>query len=149
MPDAVPGAFTTINQNISNVLTNEVFVVPSADMTRQPVSAKALWDTGAMCTVLSNELASELNLKPISIELISTPSGAMEARMFVVDLILPNDIEIKRVQALGAYPSSCDMLIGMDVIGLGDFAVTNYLHQTTFSFRIPSKQRIDFTKQHT
>jgi hypothetical protein len=96
--------------------------------------------------VVSNDIADKLNLKQVSIEIISTPSGTIETKMFVVDLILPNNIEIKRVQVLGAYPSSCDVLIGMDVIGLGDFAVTNFLNQTSFSFRIPSKERIDFSK---
>jgi predicted aspartyl protease len=146
MPDAVPGSFTILNQGISNILTNDVSIVPSADESTKPVVAKALWDTGAMCTVVSNDVADKLNLKQVSIEVISTPSGTMQTKMFVVDLILPNDIKIKQVQVLGAYPSSCDVLIGMDVIGLGDFAVTNFLNQTAFSFQIPSKVRIDFTK---
>lgn len=36
------------------------------------------------------------------------------------------------------------LLIGMDIIGLGDFAVTNANDKTTFSFRIPSVREIDF-----
>ena len=28
-----------------------------------------------------------------------------------------------------------DVLIGMDIIGLGDFAVSNYRGKTTFTFR--------------
>jgi len=43
------------------------------------------------------------------------------------------------------------LLIGMDIIGLGDFAVTNTNDKTTFSFRIPSVQEIDFipdTQEH-
>ena len=37
-----------------------------------------------------------------------------------------------------------DMVIGMDVISKGDFAITNKNEKTTFSFRIPSKEEIDF-----
>jgi predicted aspartyl protease len=146
MPDAIAGSFTVLNQGISNILTNDISIVPSSDDDSKPVIAKALWDTGAMCTVISNDIADKLNLKHVSIEIISTPSGTMKTKMFVVDLILPNNIEVKRVHVLGAYPSSCDVLIGMDVIGIGDFAVTNFLNQTAFSFRIPSKERIDFAK---
>ena len=36
------------------------------------------------------------------------------------------------------------LLIGMDIIGLGDFAVTNANGKTTFSFRVPSVREIDF-----
>ena len=36
------------------------------------------------------------------------------------------------------------LLIGMDIIGLGDFAVTNADGKTTFSFRVPSVEEIDF-----
>ncbi|MDR0519301.1 MAG: retropepsin-like domain-containing protein [Clostridiales Family XIII bacterium] len=145
MPDATIGSFTTLCQGISNALTNDVAIAPASDSSTKQIAVRALWDTGAMCSVVSNEVAKKLDLVPVSIQMISTPSGTMETNMFVIDLILPNHIEVRRVQVLGAYPSSCDILIGMDVIGLGDFAVTNYLNQTAFSFRIPSRERIDFT----
>jgi uncharacterized protein YecA (UPF0149 family) len=34
----------------------------------------------------------------------------------------------------------------MDIIGMGDFAVTNKDRKTTFSYRWPSGERIDFVK---
>ena len=40
--------------------------------------------------------------------------------------------------------SSVGMLIGMNIITKGDFAVTNYQGNTTMSFRVPSLQKIDF-----
>lgn len=76
----------------------------------------------------------------------SAPSGVMDSKMYMVDFILPNNIAVKHINVLGAYPSSTDVLIGMDIIGLGDFAVTNYLNQTSFTFRVPSAERMDFTK---
>ena len=41
------------------------------------------------------------------------------------------------------------MLIGMDVINAGDFAITNKDGKTVFSFRIPSMERIDFTQRRS
>jgi uncharacterized protein YecA (UPF0149 family) len=38
------------------------------------------------------------------------------------------------------------LLIGMDLISLGDFAVTNFAGKTVFSFRVPSVQMIDFVQ---
>lgn len=37
-----------------------------------------------------------------------------------------------------------DILIGMDIIKLGDFAISNYKGQTQFSFRIPSQEHVDY-----
>ena len=37
-----------------------------------------------------------------------------------------------------------DAIFGMDIISLGDFAITNQNGQTTFSFRVPSSQTIEF-----
>lgn len=36
------------------------------------------------------------------------------------------------------------MLIGMDIINKGDFAVSNYQNKTVFSFRMPSESLMDF-----
>jgi hypothetical protein len=40
-----------------------------------------------------------------------------------------------------------DLLIGMDIIRSGDFAVSNYQNRTIFSFRCPSLEEIDFQKE--
>jgi hypothetical protein len=42
--------------------------------------------------------------------------------------------------------ADADVLIGMDIIGEGDFAVTHQDGKTTFSFRVPSLKTIDFRK---
>jgi hypothetical protein len=40
-----------------------------------------------------------------------------------------------------------DVLIGMDILGLGDFTVTHYGGKTTFSFCCPSRREIDFVAE--
>ncbi len=40
-----------------------------------------------------------------------------------------------------------DALIGMDILGAGDFAVTNHQGKTTFSFCCPSQRDIDFVAE--
>ena len=40
-----------------------------------------------------------------------------------------------------------DALIGMDILGMGDFAVTHYGGKTTFSFCSPSRREIDFVTE--
>ena len=40
-----------------------------------------------------------------------------------------------------------DMLIGMDIITMGDFAITNFNGKTTFSFVTPAKRTIDYVEE--
>ena len=48
--------------------------------------------------------------------------------------------------AESVLPPGLDVVIGMDIITRGDFAVTNLDGKTTFSFRIPSLADIDFVQ---
>ena len=48
---------------------------------------------------------------------------------------------------LGRLSGEAEVLIGMDIINRGDFAVTNRDGRTKFSFRIPSQADIDFVAE--
>ena len=106
--------------------------------------AKALWDTGANCCCISYDLVKKLNLKPIGAMPIATPSGTAIYNKYMIDIELPNDIEIKDVTVceseIGAQ--KLDLIIGMNIISKGDFAISNYNNKTKFSFRIPTSAEI-------
>ncbi|GMQ96553.1 MAG: hypothetical protein BMS9Abin15_0226 [Gammaproteobacteria bacterium] len=63
--------------------------------------------------------------------------------------MLPNTAGVTgvRVTEANRIGNDVDVLIGMDIITLGDFAVTTYNGKTTFSFRMPSLTEIDFVKE--
>ena len=42
-----------------------------------------------------------------------------------------------------------DVLIGMDIISQGDFAITASQGETKFTFQIPSTHDIDFVKERS
>ncbi|MDR1160157.1 MAG: SEC-C domain-containing protein [Syntrophomonadaceae bacterium] len=107
---------------------------------------QAIWDTGATSTVITPKVVKDLGLRVVSVIKAHTPSGEMDCDQFYVNLFLPNHVEIKRVRVTQAVPHNCDVLVGMDIIGMGDFAVSNYNGKTMFSFRIPSLGSIDFVK---
>ncbi len=54
---------------------------------------------------------------------------------------------------VGAVPVSeggiagADILIGMDIIAMGDFAITNGNGRSSWTFRMPSVEEIDFVKE--
>ncbi len=54
---------------------------------------------------------------------------------------------IPQIWVTQAVLFDADVLIGMDVIANGDFAVTNHQGKTLMSFRMPSVECIDFVKQ--
>jgi len=80
---------------------------------------------------------------------IYTPSGTKVVNTYLLNIILPNDIVIKDVEVCDSDIGNqgLDVLIGMDIILLGDFAVSNFNDKTTFTFRVPSKQTTDYVKQ--
>lgn len=47
---------------------------------------------------------------------------------------------------LGTLDAEADVLIGMDIIGAGDFALTSPKGKLQFTFRIPSQADIDFVR---
>jgi predicted aspartyl protease len=105
----------------------------------------ALWDTGADISCVSPEVAKTLGLSPVTMIRISTPSDEdVPTHVYLVNLYLPNNIGVSKVRVAEGIPGGCDMLIGMDIITLGDFAVSNMDGCTAFSFRMPSLQKIDF-----
>jgi predicted aspartyl protease len=110
----------------------------------------ALWDTGAGSTLIRPEVAAKLNLKPIAKTLINTPSDKdVPSNVYLIHIHLPNGVKVVNIRACEGTPNNCDMLIGMDVISFGDFAITNFNGHTMFSFRIPSMTEIDFKNIHT
>ena len=64
---------------------------------------------------------------------------------------MPGKVIIQGVIAseVDALTSGCDALIGMDIITLGDFSITNHKGVTCMSFRLPSSHEIDYVKNLT
>jgi len=121
--------------------------IESAINTQGEIEIDGLWDTGAGCSLIRPEVASRLNLQRVSETFISTPSGKdIPSKVYIVNISLPNDAKILDLLVVEGIPNSCDMLIGMDIINHGDFAISNFDGKTTFSFRIPSLMKIDFCK---
>lgn len=76
-----------------------------------------------------------------------TAAGEIMAYVYVVNIQLPMGLEFVQLPVTCNDLGDVDMLIGMDVISKGDFAVTNAEGATTFSFRIPSQNTIDYVAE--
>jgi len=58
---------------------------------------------------------------------------------YYVDLGLPSGVTMSRVLAIEGNPLGCDLLIGMDVIGMGDFIASCCNGTTHFGLKLPSE----------
>ena len=146
-----PLAFTTYANGLLRVLKNgcrvSAFWDPSAG-SQEPTLTEfsAIWDTGATNCVLSQRVVDTLLLVPVNYTTVRHAQGLTEnVPVFLVNMILPNNLRITGVEAnLGQFDKDSDLLIGMDIIGLGDFAVTRPDDKTKFTFRYPAAANIDF-----
>lgn len=136
-------AFTTYNSDLVNKLNNEIVISYNG----KSMIVKALWDTGATMSCISEEVVSNLSLASTGKIGMKTPSGQAERNTYIVNLKLPNDVIINDLvvadSEIGAQ--NIGLLVGMDIINRGDFAVSNFNNKTLFTFRISSEGRIDYT----
>lgn len=70
----------------------------------------------------------------------------MQVPAYFVTIELPNKIELDLRVTEGDNCIGCDVLIGMDVISMGDFCVSNRNRLTVFSFRVPSIETTDYVR---
>jgi predicted aspartyl protease len=138
---------------VNKLLTNETYVSEAFELSlpfeQRPSQqeAIALWDTGATNTVISVDFAKSLCLEPTG-EVEMVHAGSMSiCNKFIVNITLPNQVNIAGVEVTEAPLSGFDMLIGMDIITLGDFSFTNKDGKSCFSFRIPSLECIDYVAE--
>ena len=102
------------------------------------VVCEAVWDTGSFTTVISPSVVKALELVPLGRSPVHTANGMYLANRYSVDVMLPNGMVIQGVAVSEAELEVCDALIGMDIITMGDFLVTNK-ERTRFAFRVPSE----------
>jgi hypothetical protein len=114
------------------------------------VDVMALWDTGATSTSISKRLAARLQLPPLSRQKIICAGQPYESCIYKIDLLLPNMVGFRGVMVTEFEDSNkFDVLVGMDIITMGDFSVTNAEERTVWSFRLPpSDKHIDFVEEH-
>lgn len=148
-----PKSFTVNADSILRVLLTRCAVAPAFDPTttspgKHPKHQDfdAIWDTGATNTVISPQVVNACNLKPFSMAQVHTASGTSVCEVYLVNIALPNGVAFANVPVTNQPLTGAHVLIGMDIMGMGDFAVTNKGGKTTFSFRFPSMERIDFVK---
>ena len=137
--------FTEKYKSIQRKLINSAVVESGKDH----VPVRAQWDTGATGTCISKELANKLKLVPTGLVNVHTPSGIGTMNKYMINLVLNNEVRFVNLSVMDSEigKQGIDVLIGMDIISNGDFAVSNYDGKTYFSFRLPSQEHVEYKKK--
>lgn len=109
----------------------------------------AYWDTGSKMTTVSPTIIERLGIKRTREMRVNCVAGTSVRNTYKIDVYLPGGLIIPNVEVIEGDISRGDVLVGMDIIMLGDFAITNLNGMTSFTFRIPSESTIDFNKPNT
>lgn len=144
-PSVIYRAFTIDYHGRSNKLKTQISISNGSST----ITGTALWDTGATTSCISESVAQQLSLVPTGMMNIQTPSSTKAVKTYLVNVGLPNHLNVNDVQVCETDigKQGIEMLIGMDIITLGDFSVSNFNNNTVFTFRFPSKEKTDFVPQ--
>ena len=131
-----------------NAIQTDCIVMPSIEeitQSRQLCYTEVMsmvWDTGATNTLVSSQVVEALGLVPIEKSLVEGVGGIVESSVYRISIYLADNIVFKNVKVLCSDIGDYDLVVGMDIIAQGDFAISNNGGQVCFSFRYPSKERI-------
>ncbi|HLJ16109.1 MAG TPA: aspartyl protease family protein [Bryobacteraceae bacterium] len=130
---------------ISEVEIFPAFVPPNQLQGRK---YQALYDTGATHSSISPRVVADLKLASIGAQNVHVGGGTLPTTAHLVNIGLPNKVMFTMMRvAQVALHGEIDALIGMDILGVGDFTVTHHNGNTTFSFCCPSRREIDFVAE--
>ena len=138
-------AFTIKHNGIARQLCTTVDVIYKSKIS----TGVGLWDTGASGSCVSEKIVNDLQLIPTGRQKILTPAGEKIVNTYMVDIVLPNKVMVKSVPVCDSDigKQGLDVLIGMDIMTMGDISITNYNKKTFFTFRMPSQCAVDYVMQ--
>ena len=153
MPNRVEYRAFTASYNVSvKRLISPASILPILTVNKTassiPNQIRAFWDTGATISCIKPELFNRLQLRlynTAGLTTIAGVGGKIEAALTLVNLFLTSTFVITFCPLyITDFPGKADVLIGMDIIQMGDFAVCNADSKTSFSFAMPPfSDRID------
>ena len=109
----------------------------------------ALVDTGATGSCISRRFAAGTQLKPFKMGTVIGAHGIAIVPIYRLDVLLPNGILFTNMEVAEFFGNNnFDFIIGMNILRMGDMALSNAKGKTVFSFRIPpADEHIDFSQE--
>ena len=139
-------SFTQKYNGYSRVLTLPVKITLRG--TQGDFETNGIIDTGATASVISENIANQLNAIPQTYTKVHTASEQnVITPLYEAEIEICEQVKITGLTVTsGALLDGSECLIGMDILSQGDLAVTNFNKKTCVSLRIPSVQCLDFVE---
>lgn len=136
--------FTMVCDNRETVLKAPAVIAWNG----KTAEAIVTFDTGADKSCISKRLIDELELTPTSKTIISTVHKSETCNVYKAHIGFTPYAVAKNFEfaAQNETNNLYDVLIGMDLLAMGDFMFTNYEGHTVFSFRAPSQKSELYSK---
>lgn len=97
---------------------------------------KAIWDTGAVMSCISEEIVRRENMQPVDNGVLVTLTGQKDIMYYYLDIRLSEKIILHNVKVAGISMADRDsaFVVGMDIISRGNFSVKNIKGKTEICF---------------
>jgi hypothetical protein len=95
-----------------------------------------------MGTCVSTQLAESLDLKLLDPVTLSSFLGEKEVNVCLIDIEFPDGTIIRNIKSMIIeMKSDFDIIIGMNIIRLGNFSLVNDNGNTVMTFSLPSSNK--------
>jgi predicted aspartyl protease len=133
-------AFKQDNPSLCMRLLTEAHIFDISDGSKKNgKKVTALWDTGATGSAITPDLAEKMNLIPINRVKVTGVNNTSIVNVAKVSIGLPNMVMVDEVNVMVCnLNEGFDLIIGMNIILLGDFCISNGGDRTLFTFSLPS-----------
>jgi hypothetical protein len=143
------------SNGVARVLQTQCGICAAFDPNTAPATQRpnyemftGIWDTGATGSVITQDVVTRCGLKPTGMVLSHHAGGSAMTETYQVNIQLPNGVQFADFKVtLGVLPHGAHALIGMDIISLGDFNITNVGGKTMFSYRNPTLGGVDYVDE--
>ena len=142
-----PRAFVTRANGIARQLKNDIRVQTMPEADPNHFDCEGLWDTGATGSVITQKVVDALGLSPHTQTITHGIHGPKQTPVYLITVILPSNVAVPDMEVTLGELGDFDVLLGMDVIRHGDFAITNAGGKTIWSFRVPPVEPINFVDE--
>ena len=88
-----------------------------------------------------------LNLQRVDEVIVQTVNGERICGCYLINIFLPNKVAFSAIRVTDGNILGTDVLVGMDIIGQGDLAITHKSRKTVMTFQMPSSHSLDFVKE--
>lgn len=104
---------------------------------RKIVDCIGIIDTGATSTMVSEQVADALNLYPCGEISVSGVHGTNKSELFFLDIVFGDFVLPDHRVSGSTGDAGFDILIGMDILSMGEFEFVNIFGRQIFRWGIP------------